>query len=167
MALVAPETRKFTRALSKPGTAAELRQSVSEAVRSSFVLVSAGSGRARRRSDRGGSGRSWEGTEPGRGCAESGQRKRKGGLEKGQSWLRAWRSGGCAGRGGAGFGKRWVKGWRGRGWARQGTGICFWDPLRWVVPCHPAGHLPCRPSERSQPAASRGSGAGIHGSEGL
>lgn len=34
------EVRKFTKRLSKPGTAAELRQSVSEAVRSSFVLVS-------------------------------------------------------------------------------------------------------------------------------
>ncbi|KAM9320684.1 dedicator of cytokinesis protein 9 isoform 1-T1 [Gastrophryne carolinensis] len=34
-----PETRKFTRALSKPGTAAELRQSVSEAVRSSVLLA--------------------------------------------------------------------------------------------------------------------------------
>ncbi|XP_072732977.1 dedicator of cytokinesis protein 11 isoform X2 [Ciconia boyciana] len=32
------EVRKFTKRLSKPGTAAELRQSVSEAVRSSFVL---------------------------------------------------------------------------------------------------------------------------------
>uniref|UniRef100_A0A3Q2C9C9 Uncharacterized protein n=1 Tax=Cyprinodon variegatus TaxID=28743 RepID=A0A3Q2C9C9_CYPVA len=30
-----PETRKFTRGLSKPGTAAELRQSVSEVVRTS------------------------------------------------------------------------------------------------------------------------------------
>lgn len=38
------ETRKFTRALSKPGTAAELRQSVSEVVRGSVVLVSAGRG---------------------------------------------------------------------------------------------------------------------------
>jgi len=34
------ETRRFTRGLSKPGTAAELRQSVSEAVRSSVLLVS-------------------------------------------------------------------------------------------------------------------------------
>lgn len=34
------ETRKFTRALSKPGTAAELRQSVSEVVRGSVLLVS-------------------------------------------------------------------------------------------------------------------------------
>lgn len=42
MALAAPETRKFTRALSKPGTAAELRQSVSEVVRGSVLLVSAG-----------------------------------------------------------------------------------------------------------------------------
>lgn len=41
------EVRKFTKRLSKPGTAAELRQSVSEAVRSSFVLVSAGLGSAR------------------------------------------------------------------------------------------------------------------------
>uniref|UniRef100_A0A8C5P7R9 Uncharacterized protein n=1 Tax=Leptobrachium leishanense TaxID=445787 RepID=A0A8C5P7R9_9ANUR len=32
-------TRKFTRALSKPGTAAELRQSVSEVVRGSVLLV--------------------------------------------------------------------------------------------------------------------------------
>ncbi|XP_067392949.1 dedicator of cytokinesis protein 9 isoform X3 [Emydura macquarii macquarii] len=38
--LVPPaETRKFTRALSKPGTAAELRQSVSEAVRGSVLLA--------------------------------------------------------------------------------------------------------------------------------
>lgn len=36
------ETRKFTRALSKPGTAAELRQSVSEVVRGSVVPVSEG-----------------------------------------------------------------------------------------------------------------------------
>ncbi|XP_029460346.1 dedicator of cytokinesis protein 9 isoform X2 [Rhinatrema bivittatum] len=34
-----PETRRFTRALSKPGTAAELRQSVSEVVRSSVLLA--------------------------------------------------------------------------------------------------------------------------------
>uniref|UniRef100_A0A8C2AI54 Dedicator of cytokinesis 9b n=1 Tax=Cyprinus carpio TaxID=7962 RepID=A0A8C2AI54_CYPCA len=33
-----PETRKFTRGLSKPGTAAELRQSVSEVVRTSVLL---------------------------------------------------------------------------------------------------------------------------------
>ncbi|KAL6036874.1 hypothetical protein STEG23_035531, partial [Scotinomys teguina] len=33
------ETRKFTRALSKPGTAAELRQSVSEVVRGSVLLL--------------------------------------------------------------------------------------------------------------------------------
>ncbi|OXB68198.1 hypothetical protein ASZ78_014144 [Callipepla squamata] len=39
MALAAPETRKFTRALSKPGTAAELRQSVSEVVRGSVVAL--------------------------------------------------------------------------------------------------------------------------------
>ncbi|XP_056411614.1 dedicator of cytokinesis protein 9 isoform X6 [Hyla sarda] len=36
---VHPETRKFTRALSKPGTAAELRQSVSEVVRGSVLLA--------------------------------------------------------------------------------------------------------------------------------
>lgn len=36
------EVRKFTKRLSKPGTAAELRQSVSEAVRGSVVLVSGG-----------------------------------------------------------------------------------------------------------------------------
>uniref|UniRef100_A0A3Q3B0P7 Uncharacterized protein n=1 Tax=Kryptolebias marmoratus TaxID=37003 RepID=A0A3Q3B0P7_KRYMA len=35
-----PETRKFTRCLSKPGTAAELRQSVSEVVRTSVLVVS-------------------------------------------------------------------------------------------------------------------------------
>uniref|UniRef100_A0A8C3VG31 Dedicator of cytokinesis 11 n=1 Tax=Catharus ustulatus TaxID=91951 RepID=A0A8C3VG31_CATUS len=35
---VPSQMRKFTKRLSKPGTAAELRQSVSEAVRSSFVL---------------------------------------------------------------------------------------------------------------------------------
>uniref|UniRef100_A0A1A8GGU9 Dedicator of cytokinesis 9 n=1 Tax=Nothobranchius korthausae TaxID=1143690 RepID=A0A1A8GGU9_9TELE len=34
-----PETRKFTRCLSKPGTAAELRQSVSEVVRTSVLVV--------------------------------------------------------------------------------------------------------------------------------
>uniref|UniRef100_A0A3B3D5G0 Uncharacterized protein n=1 Tax=Oryzias melastigma TaxID=30732 RepID=A0A3B3D5G0_ORYME len=33
------EVRKFTKRLSKPGTAAEVRQSVSEAVRSSADLV--------------------------------------------------------------------------------------------------------------------------------
>uniref|UniRef100_A0A3P8SP07 Uncharacterized protein n=1 Tax=Amphiprion percula TaxID=161767 RepID=A0A3P8SP07_AMPPE len=33
-----PEARKFTRGLNKPGTAAELRQSVSEAVRTSVLL---------------------------------------------------------------------------------------------------------------------------------
>lgn len=37
---VHPETRKFTRGLSKPGTAAELRQSVSEVVRTSVFVVS-------------------------------------------------------------------------------------------------------------------------------
>lgn len=35
-----PETRKFTRGLGKPGTAAELRQSVSEVVRTSVLVVS-------------------------------------------------------------------------------------------------------------------------------
>lgn len=35
-----PETRKFTRGLGKPGTAAELRQSVSEVVRTSVLFVS-------------------------------------------------------------------------------------------------------------------------------
>uniref|UniRef100_A0A3B5PY41 Uncharacterized protein n=1 Tax=Xiphophorus maculatus TaxID=8083 RepID=A0A3B5PY41_XIPMA len=34
-----PETRKFTRGLSKPGTAAELRQSVSEVVRTSVLFL--------------------------------------------------------------------------------------------------------------------------------
>lgn len=34
------ETRRFTRGLGKPGTAAELRQSVSEVVRTSVVVVS-------------------------------------------------------------------------------------------------------------------------------
>uniref|UniRef100_A0A9J8CYD8 Dedicator of cytokinesis 9b n=1 Tax=Cyprinus carpio carpio TaxID=630221 RepID=A0A9J8CYD8_CYPCA len=34
-----PETRKFTRGLSKPGTAAELRQSVSEVVRTSVLVL--------------------------------------------------------------------------------------------------------------------------------
>uniref|UniRef100_A0A3Q1ECH8 Uncharacterized protein n=1 Tax=Acanthochromis polyacanthus TaxID=80966 RepID=A0A3Q1ECH8_9TELE len=33
-------SRKFTRGLNKPGTAAELRQSVSEAVRTSVLVVS-------------------------------------------------------------------------------------------------------------------------------
>lgn len=33
------EVRKFTKRLSKPGTAAEVRQSVSEAVRSTVDLV--------------------------------------------------------------------------------------------------------------------------------
>nr|XP_020657235.1 dedicator of cytokinesis protein 9 isoform X5 [Pogona vitticeps] len=37
--LVPAETRKFTRALSKPGTAAELRQSVSEVVRGSVLVA--------------------------------------------------------------------------------------------------------------------------------
>uniref|UniRef100_A0A8D0GJJ7 Uncharacterized protein n=1 Tax=Sphenodon punctatus TaxID=8508 RepID=A0A8D0GJJ7_SPHPU len=41
-----PETRKFTRALSKPGTAAELRQSVSEVVRGSVFVVSRYAGAA-------------------------------------------------------------------------------------------------------------------------
>uniref|UniRef100_A0A3B4FVT0 Uncharacterized protein n=1 Tax=Pundamilia nyererei TaxID=303518 RepID=A0A3B4FVT0_9CICH len=36
---VHPETRKFTRGLGKPGTAAELRQSVSEVVRTSVLLI--------------------------------------------------------------------------------------------------------------------------------
>uniref|UniRef100_A0A3B4APB2 Uncharacterized protein n=1 Tax=Periophthalmus magnuspinnatus TaxID=409849 RepID=A0A3B4APB2_9GOBI len=39
MASAPPEARKFTRGLHKPGTAAELRQSVSEAVRTSVLLV--------------------------------------------------------------------------------------------------------------------------------
>ncbi|XP_075774882.1 dedicator of cytokinesis protein 9 isoform X6 [Pelodiscus sinensis] len=39
MSQAPPETRKFTRALSKPGTAAELRQSVSEAVRGSVLVA--------------------------------------------------------------------------------------------------------------------------------
>ncbi|XP_078789069.1 dedicator of cytokinesis protein 9 isoform X11 [Oryzias latipes] len=39
MAAAAPEPRKFTRGLNKPGTAAELRQSVSEAVRTSVLMV--------------------------------------------------------------------------------------------------------------------------------
>uniref|UniRef100_A0A3Q4G7P1 Uncharacterized protein n=2 Tax=Pseudocrenilabrinae TaxID=318546 RepID=A0A3Q4G7P1_NEOBR len=34
-----PSARKFTRGLNKPGTAAELRQSVSEAVRTSVLMV--------------------------------------------------------------------------------------------------------------------------------
>lgn len=34
------ETRRFTRGLGKPGTAAELRQSVSEVVRTSVLVVS-------------------------------------------------------------------------------------------------------------------------------
>uniref|UniRef100_A0A8D2LWR7 Dedicator of cytokinesis 9 n=1 Tax=Varanus komodoensis TaxID=61221 RepID=A0A8D2LWR7_VARKO len=38
-ALAPSETRKFTRALSKPGTAAELRQSVSEVVRGSVLVA--------------------------------------------------------------------------------------------------------------------------------
>lgn len=37
---VQTETRKFTRGLGKPGTAAELRQSVSEVVRTSVLVVS-------------------------------------------------------------------------------------------------------------------------------
>lgn len=40
MAAPPPEARKFTRGLNKPGTAAELRQSVSEAVRTSVLMVS-------------------------------------------------------------------------------------------------------------------------------
>uniref|UniRef100_A0A3B3B7U0 Uncharacterized protein n=1 Tax=Oryzias melastigma TaxID=30732 RepID=A0A3B3B7U0_ORYME len=35
------QPRKFTRGLNKPGTAAELRQSVSEAVRTSVLMVRA------------------------------------------------------------------------------------------------------------------------------
>lgn len=42
MAAAPPEARKFTRGLNKPGTAAELRQSVSEAVRTSVLMVSEG-----------------------------------------------------------------------------------------------------------------------------
>lgn len=38
--IVMSEVRKFTKRLSKPGTAAELRQSVSEAVRTSVIVVS-------------------------------------------------------------------------------------------------------------------------------
>uniref|UniRef100_A0A673BJF3 Dedicator of cytokinesis 9b n=1 Tax=Sphaeramia orbicularis TaxID=375764 RepID=A0A673BJF3_9TELE len=38
MASAPPEARKFTRGLNKPGTAAELRQSVSEAVRTSVLM---------------------------------------------------------------------------------------------------------------------------------
>jgi len=34
------EVRKFTKRLSKPGTAAEVRQNASEAVRTSVILVS-------------------------------------------------------------------------------------------------------------------------------
>ncbi|KAA8588108.1 hypothetical protein FQN60_001302 [Etheostoma spectabile] len=34
-----PETRRFTRGLGKPGTAAELRQSVSEVVRTSVLVA--------------------------------------------------------------------------------------------------------------------------------
>ncbi|TNN42688.1 Dedicator of cytokinesis protein 9 [Liparis tanakae] len=40
MASAPPEARKFTRGLNKPGTAAELRQSVSEAVRTSVMMYS-------------------------------------------------------------------------------------------------------------------------------
>ncbi|XP_039649284.1 dedicator of cytokinesis protein 9 isoform X8 [Perca fluviatilis] len=39
MASAPPEARKFTRGLNKPGTAAELRQSVSEAVRTSVLMI--------------------------------------------------------------------------------------------------------------------------------
>lgn len=39
MAAAPLEARKFTRGLNKPGTAAELRQSVSEAVRTSVWMV--------------------------------------------------------------------------------------------------------------------------------
>uniref|UniRef100_A0A8D0AW71 Dedicator of cytokinesis 9b n=1 Tax=Sander lucioperca TaxID=283035 RepID=A0A8D0AW71_SANLU len=39
MASAPPEARKFTRGLNKPGTAAELRQSVSEAVRTSVLVI--------------------------------------------------------------------------------------------------------------------------------
>ncbi|KAJ3584591.1 hypothetical protein NHX12_015086 [Muraenolepis orangiensis] len=35
----APEARKFTRSLHKPGTAAEMRQSVSEVVRTSTLMA--------------------------------------------------------------------------------------------------------------------------------
>ncbi|KAF3857333.1 hypothetical protein F7725_009192 [Dissostichus mawsoni] len=39
MASAPPEARKFARGLNKPGTAAELRQSVSEAVRTSVLMA--------------------------------------------------------------------------------------------------------------------------------
>uniref|UniRef100_A0A452H8J6 Uncharacterized protein n=1 Tax=Gopherus agassizii TaxID=38772 RepID=A0A452H8J6_9SAUR len=44
-ALVPLETQKFTRVLSKAGTAAKLRQSISEAVRGSMFVVRAWPGR--------------------------------------------------------------------------------------------------------------------------
>uniref|UniRef100_A0A8C0IXQ5 Uncharacterized protein n=1 Tax=Chelonoidis abingdonii TaxID=106734 RepID=A0A8C0IXQ5_CHEAB len=40
-ALVSPETRKFTRVLSKPGMAAELWQSIFEVVQGSMFVVRA------------------------------------------------------------------------------------------------------------------------------
>lgn len=138
MALVAPETRKFTRALSKPGTAAELRQSVSEAVRSSFVLVSAGSawegprpGPTRRWAAAGGARQRWEEAELGRGCAESEERKRRR-LEK------AWRKGRAGDAQGA----------AGQDLGRQGMGIPLWDSppcvlCRTIPPaCPPAATAP-------------------------
>lgn len=67
MALAAPETRKFTRALSKPGTAAELRQSVSEVVRGSVLVVSAARHRWLRAGGAAARPRAAAGKEPGGG----------------------------------------------------------------------------------------------------
>lgn len=138
MALVAPETRKFTRALSKPGTAAELRQSVSEAVRSSFVLVSAGRawegprpGPTRRWAAAGGARQRWEEAELGRGCAESEKRKRRR-LEK--AW-RKGRAGDAQGAAGQDLGRA----------RKAGDGYpSLGFPSMCVVPYHPAGLPTCR-----------------------
>lgn len=146
--------RKFTKRLSKPGMAAELQQSVSEAMCSSFVLVSVGSARegprpgpARRWVAAGGARQRWEGAEIGRGCAKSGERKRKG-VE------RTWRKD----RAGSGLGRAGdAQGMAGQdlGSARQGMrrawlgkagdgGSLFGIPSMCVVSCHPAGHPTCR-----------------------
>lgn len=126
------EVRKFTKRLSKPGTAAELRQSVSEAVRSSFALVSgeAGSpGSVRRGTARRGAAVPWAAPSPG-------ERRRKG-----RRWAGDAQSGGRGrGKGWAGDEELWVreKGRAGRGWAGQemgeGSRAGAQCPLRVIFP---------------------------------
>lgn len=99
----------------------------------------------------GGSGRSPAAL--GRGRAGQGMRRERGEeeegageeLEKGQSWVGAWRSGGCAGRGEAEFGKRRARDEEGAAGQGRGWGFLFRRALCvCVVPCHPAGRLTCR-----------------------